>query len=80
MIYWIAAIVYGLDQWIKWLVRTHMALHQAIPVLPPVLYLDYIRNPGGAFGILPGARWLFVLVALLVIGAVVWTDRRFSPG
>ncbi|MCL6548908.1 MAG: signal peptidase II [Alicyclobacillus sp.] len=80
MIYGVALLVFALDQVVKWWIRTHLLLGQALPVAPPWLYIHYIRNPGGAFGILPGARWLFVLVALLVVGAVVWADRRFSPG
>lgn len=79
VLYGIAIVVFALDQWVKWLVRTHMVLGQGIGVWPPVLYLDYIRNPGGAFGILPNHRWLFVLVAVVVIAVVVWIERRWHP-
>ncbi len=75
MVYWVAVLIYGLDQGIKWLVRTHMALNQTIPVIPGVLEIDYIRNPGAAWGILPGARWFLILMALAVIGVVLYIER-----
>lgn len=78
MVYLIAVIIYGLDQWIKWLVRTHMTMGQEIPIIQNVLYLDYIRNPGAAFGILPNARWLLILIALIVMAAVIYAQRRFN--
>ncbi|QQE80722.1 signal peptidase II [Alicyclobacillus sp. SO9] len=79
MIYLLAALVFAADQVIKWEVRSHMAITQSIPVFPPVLYLDYIRNSGGAFGILPHFRILFVLVAMVVIAAVIYVDVRYKP-
>lgn len=77
MTYLVAVAVLAADQILKWLVRSHMIQQQLVPVFPPALYLDYIRNPGGAFGIFPHARWLFVLVAIAVIAAVVYVQRRF---
>lgn len=78
MVYLIALVVYGLDQWLKWIVRTHMVLGREVPIIKSVLYLDYIRNPGAAFGILPNARWLLILIALVVVAAVIYAHRRFN--
>jgi signal peptidase II len=80
VIYVIAALVYVTDQYIKWIVKTQMGLNEAIPVLPHVLYIDYIRNPGAAWGILDHARWLLVLVALAVVAAAIYFHRRYKPG
>jgi signal peptidase II len=80
VVYLIALVVFGIDQFIKWLVTAHMIVGESIPVFPPALYLTYIRNPGGAFSIFPNERWLFILVALIVIGAVIVVNRRWKPG
>lgn len=80
MVYVVAVIVWVIDQGLKWVVRTHMVQGQMIPVLPPAFYFDYIRNPGAAFGLLPNARWLLVLVALVVIAAVVYVRQKWRPG
>lgn len=76
MVYLIALLVYGMDQWLKWVVRTHMVLGNEVQVIKSVLYLDYIRNPGAAFSILPNARWLLILIALLVMVGVIYAERR----
>ncbi len=78
MVYLIALVVYGLDQWLKWLVRTHLQLDHGFPVIKNVLYIDYIRNPGAAWGILPHARWLLILIAIVVMAAVIYAQRRFN--
>jgi signal peptidase II len=80
MIYLIAVVIFLLDQLLKWVVRTHMHLWESIPVWPHVLYLNYIRNNGGAFSIFPNQQWLFVLVALVVVIAVVVIERRTRLG
>lgn len=80
MLYVVAALLFAVDQLIKWVVVHHLIPMELVPVLPPVLYFDFIRNPGGAFGILPGARSILVIVALVVILAVVYIDRKYKPG
>lgn len=79
MVYIIALVMFGIDQFFKWVVTAHMLIGESIPVFPPVLYITYIRNPGGAFSIFPNQRWLFILVALVVIGAVIFVNRKWQP-
>ncbi len=80
MLYVLAVLVFGLDQFIKWLVQSNMLVGETIPVWPPIVSIHYIRNPGAAWGILDQAHWLLVLVALAVIAAVIWIERRYRPG
>ena len=77
MIYLIALLVYVLDQGMKWIVKTHMTLGSEIPIWHNIVVLDYIRNPGAAFSILPNQRWLLVLIAVIVISAVIYFQRKF---
>jgi len=79
VIYGLAIVVVAVDQILKWVVRHHLALSQGVWVWPPVVELYHIQNAGGAFGILPHFRLLFVVVALIVIGAVVYVDYRYRP-
>ncbi len=80
MVYVIAIVTFGIDQLLKWAVKTHMVIGQSIPVFPPTLYLAYIRNPGGAFSIFPNQRWLFIVVATIVIVAAIMVNQRWRPG
>ncbi len=45
-------------------------------VIPGVFRLAYVRNPGGAFGLLPNAKWLFLGVGFLVAIFVMWYGSR----
>ncbi len=65
----IACIVTLLDQFIKWIVVTHMEWGESIPLIPGVFHLTYILNPGAAFGILAYQRWFFLLIVLILFCA-----------
>ena len=74
------AVVAGLivvDQYTKWLVREHLALHESVPVLP-FLAFTHVTNTGAAFGMLPGRNLLFIAVVSVVVVAVALSLRRFE--
>lgn len=78
LVYGLGAIIYILDQWIKYVVRSHMHVGQVIQVIPNVLVLNYIRNPGAAWGMFGGSRWLLVLIAVIVVGVVIYVRTRYK--
>jgi signal peptidase II len=57
------------DRVTKVLVPHFMDLYESIPVIPSFIHLTYVRNTGGAFGILAGwdspLRRIFFIVASL---------------
>ena len=65
-----------LDQIIKYFVSTNMFLGQSIPVLPQIFHLTYSQNPGAAFGILENQRYLFILIAAVLIVAVIYFYKK----
>ncbi|WP_307770293.1 signal peptidase II [uncultured Phascolarctobacterium sp.] len=71
----LALLVVLLDQATKYYVVTHFALGESVPVINNVFHWTFILNRGAAFGMLEGSRWLFVLIAVAVIGCV-WFMRR----
>lgn len=52
-------LIIVLDQLIKYLVVNNMFLGESIPVIPHLLHLTYILNPGAAFGIFRKSAFLF---------------------
>jgi signal peptidase II len=74
------ASVVALDQVTKALVNRFFTLHDAHPVIEGILDLTYVRNRGGAFGVLntadlPHKEALFAglsLLALAAIAAYAW--------
>lgn len=76
LLYLIAIVVYALDQGVKWFIQTHMELGQAIPVIPSVLDIDYIRNPGAAWSMFANDRWFLVFVSALVSIVIIVLARK----
>ncbi len=64
--------IIALDQFIKCLVVSNMFLGESIPVLPHILHLTYILNPGAAFGILENQRFFFIFIAVSLIVAIIY--------
>jgi len=69
----------GLDQWIKHLVETRMAMHELIDILP-FLGLFRIHNTGIAFSMFAGIDRLFLIgLAVAVMVFVGWLAARTNP-
>ncbi len=67
-----AAAAVGLDQIVKQLVLSHIALYGHVDFLPGVLGLTYVQNPGAAFSSFEGAQWLFAVIFLLFAAFILW--------
>jgi signal peptidase II len=72
----IAAIAVGLDQLTKWLVMTRMTEFQEIPIIEGFFSLQFVYNPGAAFGILANQRWFFVIVGVIAVGLMFYYLRE----
>jgi signal peptidase II len=72
----IAVLVVAADLITKELAVAH--LREGVPVkwLGGALYLVLIRNGGAAFSMGTGHTWVFPLIALVVIGWIVWMATR----
>lgn len=68
----IAVFAFVVDRGLKALVEGSMRLGESIPLIPDFLSLTYIRNDGGAFGILGGNRVVLLLGSAVAIGVVLW--------
>ncbi len=68
----IAVCVFAVDRGLKALVEGSMRVGESIPLIPGFLSLTYIRNDGGAFGILGGNRVVLLLGSAVAIGVVLW--------
>ena len=76
MIYLLVALVVVIvDQLTKLYVVAHFDVGESVPVIQDFFHWTYILNPGAAFGMLEGSRWLFVLIALAVMVGI-WYQRR----
>ena len=69
-------VIVTLDQLTKWLISSRMELFAEIPVINGFFSLQYVHNPGAAFGMLANQRWLFVAIGLIASGAIIYYSRQ----
>ena len=75
----VTAIVIAADQISKALVVANLSLYEEwapIPALRSFFTITYVQNTGAAFGILPDGGAFFVIVALIVIGIILYFYRQ----
>ena len=69
-----AALIVVLDQVTKYLTVANIPLGTAIPAVPGLFQLTYLRNTGMAFSMLEGGRWFFLIMtaaAFVFLGIVL---------
>ena len=81
----IAASVVLADQLTKGLVAQKFLLHENLEVIPGFFNLTYIRNTGGAFGLLAGGASglrtiLFLAVSLAALGIIFYLYTKIPQG
>ncbi len=59
-----------LDQLTKGLVNIYMNLNQSIEIIPNFLNITYVHNTGAAFSIFEGARWFFIITAIIALNVI----------
>ena len=67
-----AAVIVVVDQLVKFWTVANISLYEHVDFIPKILGLTYVQNTGAAFSALEGARWLFILVFLLLTGFMVY--------
>jgi signal peptidase II len=77
--FWIASVVVLLfDQLTKALIRAWLDPAVSFPVIEGLFHITHVRNTGAAFGLMPGARPLFLATSALVLLGITayWVVMR----
>jgi signal peptidase II len=56
-----------------------MRIGESLPALDGVLRFTYIKNPGGAFGILDGSQLVLIIGSFVAVAAVLWMLLASPP-
>jgi signal peptidase II len=80
----LAGAVVALDQWTKWLVRTNLPFQATwlpswLEWLHPYARIVHWNNSGAAFGSFQGGNTVFTILAIVVIGAILYYYPRVDP-
>jgi signal peptidase II len=82
-IFMIAAVIVGLDQWTKWLVRTNISpgeswLPASLQWLSPYARIVHWYNQGAAFGMFQQGNMVFTVLAFIVVAAIIYYYPQIS--
>lgn len=72
----LAAVVLVVDQSAKFWAISALSDGERIAVIPELIQLRLLLNPGAAFSIGAGATWVFTIVAAVAVGAILYVGRR----
>lgn len=75
----ICAAVVILDQLSKYLVVQYIGEGAVVKCVDGLFHLTYIKNKGAAFGMLADHRWVFMVVSVLAIGAIIVYLLKAKP-
>ncbi|MEH6946277.1 MULTISPECIES: signal peptidase II [Peribacillus] len=76
--YVIALFVIVMDQLTKWMIVKKMEYGDSIEVIENLLYITSHRNRGAAWGILEGQMWLFYIITVGVVIALVYYIQKMA--
>ena len=69
----------GIDQLFKILIVNNLQLNENVNVLGDVFKITYVRNDGVAFGMFSGMQWLFIVITVLMMGAIIFYMFKKRP-
>ena len=60
------------DQLTKYLVKVNLKDGEPFVFIPKIVQFRYAENTGMAFSMLTGARWIFIILTLVICIAALW--------
>lgn len=80
---WLVLVL--LDQITKLLALQNLKGQDPVILIPDVFQLLYVENRGAAFGIMQNRQWLFLIITIVVLAALLWIipkipgEKHFLP-
>lgn len=65
-------LIVAFDQITKYFAEKNLADGKIVSFSPGFVQFRYAQNTGMAFSMLSGARWIFVVITIIVCGGVMW--------
>ncbi len=72
----IAALILVLDVVTKVVAVAQLEGEPPVELFGGAVYLVLFRNPGAAFSLATGLTWLLALLAIVIVGVIVWLSRK----
>ncbi|WP_349898199.1 signal peptidase II [Parafrigoribacterium soli] len=72
----VALVVYGFDQFAKYLIVSSLVEGEQVDVIGNLLQFHFVKNSGAAFSLASGSTWIFSLAASAVTIFIILFARR----
>lgn len=72
----VALVVFGFDQFTKYVVVSSMVEGEQISAIGTLLQFHFVKNPGAAFSLASGSTWVFSIAASAVTIFIIGFARR----
>ena len=77
----VSAVIIGLDQITKTLIKNSLNLFDSVPVIENIFHFTFIKNSGMAFGLnFPGGIYFFTIASFILTCVLLWMlwKERYS--
>ncbi|WP_123040469.1 signal peptidase II [Cohnella candidum] len=74
--YWVALVVFALDQITKKIVSGTMQVGDQISVIGEFFKIQLYKNNGAAFSMLPNQQLFFIVITTAVVIGIIWYIQR----
>ncbi len=71
MKYIMCSVILLIDQMSKYQIRAHMSYGESIPLIGDVIRVTYIKNTGGAFGLLSENAPMLKVITIVLLAALI---------
>ena len=80
---WIYFLIIGgvilLDQVTKQIVLHTLEVGESVDLIPGVFRFTHVKNPGAAFGMLEDNRWIFIVITVAAVAAIIFYLVKYRP-
>ena len=74
----LALLVIAIDQLLKIAVTRFLFLGESTPLIKDIFHLTLVQNKGAAFGILKNETYLFAVLSIIAISAIIYSLPRLA--
>ncbi len=77
-VYLLSIWIIVVDQFLKIYLSSKVLFQKPFVIVPNFFSIDLVHNTGGAFSILSGNRWLFIVIGILVVVIISFFIKKIE--
>ncbi len=78
MVLGVGVVALALDLWSKSWALNNLVEGEKHPFIGNFITLQLIHNPGAAFSLGAGSTWIFTILSVIILGAIIWYATKVT--